>query len=76
MLPIEQHYDPDCKKWMLVSAVKQIPELAACRTIDNNRPAAGGSAIDYDAYSDVLMVAAVQRDDNLKLPMSRNMRVV
>ena len=76
LLPASQRYDPYVKKRMLESAVKQVPELQRIKDIDNNRIAAGGTSMDYDKYCEVLMSAAVQRDDQLKIPASRSHRVV
>ena len=76
MLPTVQHYDQLVKKRMLESAVRSVPELQTVKDIDNNRVAAGGQALDYEQYSTLLMSAAVQRDDKLKLPLNRNKRVV
>ena len=69
MTPVEQQL---VKKRMLVSAVRGIPELANAKNIENNLIAAGNAPLDYEQYSTLLMSAAMQRDDNLKLPASRN----
>jgi len=76
MTPVQQHYDPLVKKRMLVSAVKGIPKLANMKNIENNLKAAGNVALDYKQYGTLLMSAAMQRDDVLKLPASRNKRIV
>jgi hypothetical protein len=76
MLPTSQLYDPFVKKRMLEASVRPIPELQMIKEIDSNRIAAGGNALNYDQYSTLLMSAAVQRDDKLKLPSSRNNRIV
>ena len=76
MLPLEQHYDSLVKKRMLESAVRQVPELANVKNIENNLVAGGQPAPDYDKYCSMLMSAAVQRDDSLKAPVSRSKHVV
>ena len=76
MTPVEQHYDPLVKKCMLVSAVKGIPELANVKNIENNLIAAGNAPLDYEQYGTLLMSAAMQRDNNIKLPGSRNKCIV
>jgi hypothetical protein len=76
LLPTEEHYSEAVKRRMLESAVKQIPELKRIKDLDNNRVAAGGTRLDYHAYCASLMSAAIERDENLKLPNSYNRRVV
>ena len=48
MLPLAQHYDFLIKKRMLESEVRQIPELANVKNIENNLVAGGQPAPDYD----------------------------
>jgi len=55
---------------MLESAVQQIPELANVKNIKNSLVAGGQPAPDYDKYCSMLMSAAVQHDDSMKLPTS------
>jgi hypothetical protein len=76
ILPSEEHYAAAVKKRMLEAAVRQIPELQRIKDLDNNRVAAGGIALEYDAYYTALLSAAVQRDEMLQLPSSHNRRVV
>ena len=76
MLPFNERFQPNVKKRMLEAAVRQIPELLVVKSQDNNRVAAGGQPMDYDNYREVLMSAALERDDQLKLPASRSKHVV
>ena len=65
------------KKRMISSAVKLIPELANVKNIDNNMAiSSGGRFLSYDQYYDLLISAAVQRDDTIHVPSSRTKRAV
>ena len=65
LTPRVEHYAPTDKKRMIEAAVRSIPDLKAVKDIDNNRIAHGESPLSYEAYLDVLMSAAVTRDQNL-----------
>ena len=67
LTPRPEHYAPNAKKRMIEAAVRNIPELKAVKDIDNNRIAHGETPLSYDAYLDVLMSAAVTRDQTLGL---------
>ena len=74
--PPSERYSSGIKKRMLSSAVKLIPELANIKNIDNNMATSSGRALDYNQYYDLLLSAAVQRDDTIHVPSSRTKQAV
>ena len=74
---VTERYSDAMKKRMISSAVKLIPELANVKNIDNNMAiSTGGRFLSYDQYYDLLISAAVQRDDTIHVPSSRRKRAV
>ena len=65
MTPSTEHYADNVKKRMLEAAVRHVSDLRHVKRIDEQRIASGEFPLPYEAYFDLLMSAAVQRDEEL-----------
>ena len=75
MIPTTDQYSSSAKKRVLECAVRMIPELYSIKTIENNRIAAGQPELTFENYVATLLAAAVQRDNALSSPVSRNQHI-
>jgi len=75
LLPVNHHYSAGLKKLMLKAAVHSLECLANVAAIDSNQVAKGDSPLDFQAYFDLLLSAAVQHDKRNHLTAKRNHRM-
>ncbi len=72
LTPTADHYSDAVKRRMLESLVEGIPDLQQVKTVDENCVATREAPMDYEAYVNVLISAAAQRDKCLGLKVIKN----
>ena len=75
MTNVHDHYGDHVKKRMLEASVRLIPGLANIKAIDEHHEAIGQPPLTFDAYFNLLISAAVRRDQHVGAP-ARSRRTV